>query len=208
MGSKKSGPAGADKWQKFAEQEATQDKINIDEVDEFDPEAEPVAAEREGLSYASHEELEQQLNKLDMQVAEYKDAAIRAKAEADNVRRRAERDVQKAHKYGSEKLLNDLLPVVDSLVRGLEGPEPQDKQAQSYREGMILTLDILEKTLEKHGVQVIDPAKGEAFNPERHEAMAMQPDPKAKSNTILQVLQKGYELNGRVIRAAMVMVAA
>lgn len=201
MSSKKSNPAGADKWQKFAEQDIDQEKINIEEVDNVD-------ASPEGLAYPTHEELEQQLNVLEMQLSEYKDAAIRAKAEADNVRRRAERDVQNAHKYGSEKLLNDLLPVVDSLVRGLEGPEPEDAQAQSYRQGMMLTLDILEKMLEKHGVQVINPAIGETFNPELHEAMSMQPSPEAKPNTILHVLQKGYELNGRVIRAAMVTVAA
>ena len=208
MSSKKTGPAHAGKWQKFAEQEAQQEKINIEDIDAEPDFSTAEAKQPDGLTYPSHEELEQQLNALEMQLAEYKDVAIRAKAEADNARRRAERDVQDAHKFGGKKILTDLLPVVDSLVRGLEGPEPQDPQAQSYRQGMTLTLDILEKTLEKHGVQAIAPAKGEAFDPARHEAMSMQPDPQAKSNTILQVLQKGYELNGRVIRAAMVIVAA
>lgn len=203
MSSKKTHDAGHDKWQKFAEQEQGREKVAQDENDMHDADA-----SAEGLTYPTHQELEQELNSLEAQLAEYKDVAIRAKAEADNIRRRAERDVQKAHKFGSEKLLGDLLPVLDSLVRGLEAPEPSDKQAQSYREGMMLTLGLLEKTLEKHGVSAIDPQQGDAFNPERHEAMSMQADPNAQSNTILQVLQKGYELNGRVIRAAMVIVAA
>jgi molecular chaperone GrpE len=211
MSSKKIDEPEGSKWEQFAkEQKEEPQKINIDEAgdpDDFLDLDEP-PKRSEGLNYPSHEELEQQLNALEMQVSEYKDAAVRAKAEADNVRRRAERDVEKAHKFGSEKLLVDMLPVVDSLVRGLEAAEPQDAQAKTYRDGMVLTLDILEKTLQKHGIKVIDPAKGEPFNPELHEAMSMQPGSGAKANTVLQVLQKGYELNGRVIRAAMVMVAS
>lgn len=206
MSSKKTDKRDTGRWEKFAQEQEEQPKIDV-EADDV-PDLHETPERTEGLGYASHEELEQELNALEMQLAEYKDAAVRAKAEADNVRRRAERDVEKAHKFGSEKLLSDLLPVVDSLVRGLEGAEPQDPQAKSYREGMMLTLDILEKTLLKHGVKVIDPTQGEPFNPELHEAMSMQPDPNAKPNTILQVLQKGYELNGRVVRAAMVMVAS
>jgi molecular chaperone GrpE len=193
-----------DKWKAFSERQ------------EAEAAAEPVAEEQEtvegeqpsGLTYETREDFEQQLNKMDKELSDLKEAAIRAKAEAENVRRRAERDVQNAHKYGVEKLLNDLLPVVDSLVRGLEGDEPTDAHAKALREGMVLTLGLLEKTLEKHGVSVINPERGEAFNPAAHEAMAMQPAEGLESNTVIQVLQKGYMLNGRVLRAAMVMVAA
>lgn len=209
MSKKKSSQSQNDKWQTFAEQQAEEAEMLKDTAPEandgpelVDPE---VAAEsRAGLDYPSHEALEQELNALEMKVSEYKDQAIRAKAELENVRRRAERDVQQAHQYGSSKLLNDLLPVMDSILRGLEGCQPNDPHA----EGMKLTLDLLEKTLERHGVSIIDPALGEPFNPETQEAMSMQPAQGAKSNTVLQVLQKGYELNGRVLRAAMVIVAS
>ncbi|PHQ81261.1 MAG: nucleotide exchange factor GrpE [Coxiella sp. (in: Bacteria)] len=198
MSKKKSEDPKEKKWQEFAE------RIPEDAADEPIFEDEPVAeAADKGDNGPSHEALEQELNALEMKLAEYKDTAIRAKAEADNVRRRAERDVQNAHKFGTEKLLTDLLPVVDSVVRGMEGMSADDPG----REGMALTLSLLEKTLEKHGVKVIHPELGEAFNPDKHEAVTMQAAPDAESNTILQVLQNGYELNGRVVRAAMVIVA-
>lgn len=210
MPKNKSQDPKTNKWQEFAEKQPDTDEVSAlfedEEASGDEPELKPAKPEP-GLTYPSHEELEQELNSLEMRISEYKESAIRAKAEAENVRRRAERDVQNAHKYGNEKILVDLLPVVDSLVRGLEGELPADPAAKALREGMQLTLDMFEKTLEKHGVVVIDPAKGDVFNPELHEAMSMMSDPDAKSNTVLQVLQKGYELNGRVIRAAMVIVA-
>src|SRR5205085_2840828 len=101
------------------------------------------------------------------------------------------------------------LPVVDSLVRGLEGAAVvSESQVKVLQDGMALTLDILNKSLEKHGVKTISPEKGAPFDPAQHEAMSMQSVPGALPNTIVQVLQDGYELNGRVIRAAMVLIAA
>ncbi len=215
MAKNKSQDPKSNKWQEFAEQQVdidTDDAKRLFEDEQASGETTPDLKEsnkpQSGLTYPSHEELEQELNALEMRIAEYKDAAIRAKAEAENTKRRAERDVQNAHKYGNEKILTDMLPVVDSLVRGLEGQEPTDPAAKALREGMQLTLNLFEKTLEKHGIAIIDPVKGDVFNPELHEAMSMQADPDAQSNTVLQVLQKGYELNGRVIRAAMVIVAS
>ena len=182
------------KWQEFADE-------NPDKVEENQ--------ENEGISYESHEELEQALNTCERALAEHKEAAIRAKADADNIRRRAERDVQNAYKFSNEKILLDLLPVMDSLVRGLEGAATvSESQVKVLQDGMALTLDILKKSLEKHGVKAISPEKGAPFDPAQHEAMSMQPVPGAAPNTIVQVLQDGYELNGRVIRAAMVMSAA
>src|SRR5690606_8091525 len=139
---------------------------------------------------------------------EYKERALRVQAEMENVRRRTERDVANAVKYGTEKLIGDLLPIVDSLVRGLDSPESHDPHAKGMREGLSLTLDILHKTLTKHGVQIIDPIPGDALNPTLHEAVSMVKDPKAKPNTIIQVMQKGYQLNDRILRAAIVVVAS
>lgn len=183
-----------DKWKEFATAPSEKCSENHEDV---------------GIPYESRETLEQELNACERELAEHKEAAIRAKAEADNIRRRAERDVQNAYKYSNEKLLLDLLPVVDSLVRGLEGASLiNESQVQTLQDGMSLTLDIIKKAIEKHGVKTISPEKGAPFDPAQHEAMSMQSVPGAAPNTILQVLQDGYELNGRVIRAAMVLIAA
>ncbi len=187
-----------DKWREFSEHQ----EADAPEEGLFIEEEAP-----QGLEFPSRSKLEDQLTAMEKKVDEYKEKAMRAHAEMENFRRRAERDVANAHKYGTEKLLSDLLHVVDSMVRGLESPESQDPHAKSMREGISLTLGLLEKTLEKHGVAIIDPKPGEVFNPEVHEAMSAVPAQGAKSNTIVQVLQKGYELNGRVLRAAMVIVA-
>ncbi len=195
---------GKNKWEKFSE-----------EQEDAQPEAEEKISSRASLSqdtdlgieFPDRQKLEDRLTAMEQVVDEYKDKNLRVMAEMKNAQERAERDISKAHKFGTEKLIVDLLPVVDSLVRGLES-SVNDPQQNSIHEGMQLTLDLLIKTLTKHGVEVINPARGEAFNPEIHEAMSMQQDPKAKPNTILQVLQHGYALNGRVLRAAMVIVAS
>ena len=142
---------------------------------------EPIAIEGDdkthvGLEFPSRQELEDQLTTLERKASEYQEKAMRAYAEMENLRRRAERDVANAHKFGSERLLADLLPVMDSLLRALEGPVPQDTPAKTMREGISLTLDLLHKTLIKHSVVVIDPVPGTLFNPELHEAMVVQKD--------------------------------
>jgi len=180
-----------------------------DRVLNFDDEGDAEGGEGTlGLEYPSHRELEDQLTALEKEVTEYKDKALRAQAMLDNVNRRAERDVENAHKYGTEKLLMELLPVIDSLNRGLEGEEPKDLKIKSMREGIQLTLEMLVKVLKKFGVKEIDPKEGNPFDPALHEAMSTAPATGQKAHTIVRVLQKGYQLNSRVIRAAMVIVAA
>lgn len=152
--------------------------------------------------------LADKVNLLEKQVEFFKDQAARTQAEFVNAQRRMEQEVGKARKFGVERVLSDLVPVVDSLNRGLQGGLSNDPQAKALREGVELTLDLLHKLLEKNGVVEIDPQEGAVFDPMQHEAMSMRQDPEAKSNTVLQVLQKGYALHGRVIRAAMVIVAA
>ncbi|HYF97928.1 MAG TPA: nucleotide exchange factor GrpE [Coxiellaceae bacterium] len=161
------------------------------------------------LEFPSHEQLEGQLDAKEKELAEAKEQLLRARAEVDNVQRRAEREISNAFKYSINKLLGDLLPVVDSLVRGLEGSaQVEDPQLQAIRHGMQLTLELLEKTLDKYGVQTINPEPGESFNPQMHEAMGTVPNSGFAPNSIVQVLQKGYQLHDRVLRAAMVMVSA
>lgn len=187
----------SDKWREMAEHEAEEQSIEVSADDEhlLDDET-------------SFDKLRDQVNLLEKQVEFYKDQTARGQAELENVRRRMEQEVTKARKFGVERLVSDLVPVVDSLMRGLEGTKSDDPSIKMMRQGMELTLDILLKLLEKNGITSIDPKVGEAFDPMQHEAMSMREDAQAASNTVLQVLQKGYALHGRVIRAAMVIVAS
>jgi molecular chaperone GrpE len=151
--------------------------------------------------------LQAALAAAEAKAAEHKDLYMRALAEIDNVRKRSARDVEQAHKFGLDRFANDLIDVKDSLELGLAtaatnagtGPD-------ALREGTEATLKLLAKAFERAGVTEIDP-KGEVFNPQLHEAMAMQPSAEAVPNTVLQVVQKGYQLNGRLLRPARVIVA-
>jgi molecular chaperone GrpE len=128
---------------------------------------------------------------------------VRLLAEMDNQRKRLARDVEAARKYGTERLLGDLLPVVDSLVAGL-GTATAD--ADKLREGMVLTLQLLDKALENHGLHTVNP-QGERFDPARHQAMSLVDGNGADPGTVVAVFQKGYVLNDRLLRPALVAVA-
>jgi len=138
--------------------------------------------------------------------AEHLDRALRAQAELENVRRRLERDLQNAHKFALERFVSELLPVKDSLELGLAASAEKGASPASIAEGIELTLRMLEQALEKFGITVVDPA-GEPFDPEFHQAMTMQESDTAESGTVLTVVQKGYLLNERLVRPAMVIVA-
>jgi len=133
------------------------------------------------------------------------DLYLRAAAELDNVRKRAARDVQNAHKFALENFGRELLAVVDSLEMGLAAADNAD--AQSLREGSEATCKLLKGTLERFGIDEIDP-EGEPFDPELHEAMSMMPSPNVEPGSVAQVIQKGYALNGRLLRPARVIVAS
>jgi molecular chaperone GrpE len=130
---------------------------------------------------------------------------LRAAAEAENIRKRAVRDVEHARKYALENFARELLDVKDSLEMGLEAAGSAD--AASLVEGTEATLKLLNNKLEQFGISTIDPA-GEPFDPEQHEAMSMQPSADAEPGSVLTVIQKGYDLNGRLLRPARVIVAA
>ncbi|MDH5182337.1 MAG: nucleotide exchange factor GrpE [Gammaproteobacteria bacterium] len=132
---------------------------------------------------------------------------LRSQAEMDNMRRRAEKDLESAHKFGLEKFASELLPVKDSLELGLAAVEENsDEAVEKLREGTELTLKMLGTALEKFGIKEINPV-GEVFNPEQHQAMTMQESAEAAPNTVLIVMQKGYLLNERVMRPALVVVS-
>jgi len=185
---------------------------------EAEPQAEPVEGELEELAEAADqaeqaasagdnpeaEMLAARVEELEQSVAESKDQALRAAAEAQNVRRRAEQEAEKARKFALEKFVKELLPVVDSLEKALEAM--QDGASEAHREGVSMTLKMQQDVLGKFGVEVVEPA-GEPFDPQYHEAMAMVPNPDLEPNSVMEVVQKGYLLNGRLVRPAMVVVS-
>ena len=178
-----------------------------------EPEAKPEKSEKPekkaaGIEHPEYKELEDSLTAAEQKGDEYRNEVLRLKAEIENMQRRSERDVANAHKYGLEKFATELLPVMDSLEHGLASCESADGDElyKNIQSGMQLTRDMLMKTLEKFKIEQVDP-QGQPFNPEHHEAMSTQNDPKAKPNTVLRVFQKGYLLNGRLIRPALVIVA-
>ncbi|HEU4652374.1 MAG TPA: nucleotide exchange factor GrpE [Steroidobacteraceae bacterium] len=133
---------------------------------------------------------------------EHRDLYVRALAELENVRKRATRDIENAHKFGLDRLANDLIGVKDSLELGLAS----EGTVEALKAGTDATLKLLSKAFEKAGLVEIVPL-GEPFNPELHEAMVTQPSAEHVPNTVLQVIQKGYQLNGRLLRPARVIVA-
>ena len=140
----------------------------------------------------------------DAQVATLKDQVLRAMAEMENIKRRAARDVEHAHKFAVEKLIGELFPVIDSLEKAVETAGATEG-AEAIAEGVELSLKLFVDTLAKSGVEQIDPL-GEPFDPQVHEAMTMVPNPDAEPNSVMDVMQKGYVLNGRLVRAAKVIV--
>ncbi len=151
-------------------------------------------------------DLSARVQSLEEQLAAAQDQSLRMAADLQNVRRRAEQDVEKAHKFALEKFANDLLPVVDSLERGLELTSANDESIKPVREGMELTLKLFQDTLKRYQLEAVD-AHGTPFNPEHHQAMAMEESTHVEPNTVLKVFQKGYLLNGRLLRPAMVVVS-
>ena len=152
------------------------------------------------------EDLATRVQVLEEQLAAANDQALRVAADLQNVRRRAEQDVEKAHKFALEKFAGDLLPVIDSLERGLELSSPDDESIRPMREGIELTLKMFQDTLKRYQLEAIDP-HGEPFNAEHHQAMALQESPHVEPNSVLKVFQKGYLLSGRLLRPAMVVVS-
>lgn len=150
--------------------------------------------------------LEAEIAQLMAKVNEQAETVLRAQAEMQNVRRRAERDVENAHKFALDRFSADLLPIVDSLERALDAAGQIDNEAvKGMKDGVELTLRMFVDTLAKHGIQQINPV-GEPFNPEFHQAMSMVPNAELAPNSVLAVMQRGYTLNGRLVRPAMVVV--
>ncbi len=150
-------------------------------------------------------ELEAAVIAAESKLTEQKDSVMRAIADADNARKRAQGEIDKARKFALEKFAGELLPVADNLERALQVANPEDEAIKPIVDGVELTLKSFVSTIEKFGMSVIDP-QGQPFNPELHQAMSMQENAELPPNTVMAVMQKGYEINGRLLRPAMVMV--
>lgn len=192
---------------------AEQDKqdSNLDPMAQPQATSEPVteAVQAEANTAQALEQAQAEITKLQADLAlaqakaeENRDLYLRGQAEADNQRRRYEKQVEDAHKFSVQRFAEALLPVADSLEMGLQA----QGDADSLRQGMELTLKQFASVMEKFKMEAVNPL-GQVFNPELHQAVGMQPHPDYDNNTVSLVMQKGYTLNGRTIRPAMVMVS-
>ncbi len=157
------------------------------------------------LEHPSYLELQKKLDETEAKVQENWDRFLHQQAEMENLKRRTERDVTSAHKYALDKFVPDLLPVIDSMERSMQ-ISSEEHAVNAVLEGISLTLKLFYDTLAKHGVEQLNP-EGEAFNPELHQAVSVQESAGTKPGIVLNVLQKGYTLNGRLLRPALVVVS-
>jgi molecular chaperone GrpE len=181
------------------------DQQKLDDVEQVTEEQASAEGTDEGVEIST-EELVKQLEEAQKQAEEYRDQMLRMQAELDNQRKRSAREVENAHKYALEKFAKELLGVRDSLELGVAAAREADADVEKLREGKELTLKMLEQAMDKFSIEAVDPT-GDKFDPELHQAMTMQPSQDHPANTVLQVIQKGYTLNGRLIRPAMVIVS-
>lgn len=202
----------SDEQNKSPEEQTVDEMLQAEEIIDSADEAlsdggETVEAPEEADSdIARIAELEAALETANATISGQKDAVLRAKADGENARRRAEQEVEKARKFALERFAGELLPVIDNLERALQVSNPEDEAVKPILEGVDMTFKSFVSTVEKFGMEVVDP-QGQPFNPEQHQAMSMQPSEELAPNTVMAVMQKGYVLNGRLLRPAMVMVS-
>jgi molecular chaperone GrpE len=163
-------------------------------------------AEAQSDGEESNESIEQQLEKAQATIKDYWDQIMRLKAEMENNRKRAGRDIENAHKFAIRNFAESLLPIVDSMEMGQQAAEADNASLSSIIEGTQLTMSMFVQVLEKHGLKQIDPV-GEKFDPEQHQAISMIEDENTESGNVTSVMQKGFLLNDRLVRPAMVVVA-
>jgi molecular chaperone GrpE len=195
------------------DQENTETQINTEAPPAQENQAAAQAApETEAPAVESAEQeptiaqLQAKLAEAEQKAQENWDKAVRTVAEMENLRKRTQRDLESAHKFALENFAKALLPVLDSLVLGLQAATGDSPEVQKFREGSELTLKQFEAVFDKFNIETIDPL-GQPFNADQHQAMMMQEIEGAAPNTVVNVFQKGYMLNGRLLRPAMVVVA-
>ncbi|PSU28087.1 nucleotide exchange factor GrpE [Photobacterium lutimaris] len=192
--------------EKKVQDEQLQQEQTVEAVETESAEEEVIEMTLEEQQAARIAELEAALLTSDAKVREQQDSVLRARADVENMRRRSEQEIDKARKFALNKFAEELLPVIDNMERAIEMADKNDEAIKPMVEGVDLTLKTMMGTVEKFGLKQLNPM-GEAFNPEFHQAMSIQESAEHEPNTVMLVMQKGYELNGRVIRPAMVMVS-
>ncbi|MBT8069214.1 MAG: nucleotide exchange factor GrpE [Xanthomonadales bacterium] len=183
------------------------DEENVSESNEEELLAESGEdAGNETLNESPEETLESELDAAQLEAAEARQGMLRMQADMENLRKRLVREHEKSRRRTLERFMSDLLPVRDSLERGLEAAEDPAATVEALKEGKQLIMKMLTKAMGDHGLETIDPL-GEPFNPEKHEAMTMLPSAEHAENTVIDVLEKGYQLHDRLIRPAKVVVS-
>ena len=182
------------------------EKENIVDDASEDLGQEPVTEVPDDGGLPDHAELTALLEDARGKADEHWDQVVRTQAEMDNLRKRSERDLANAHKFALERFANELLPVKDSLELGLAAFGAENADPEKLKEGVELTLQMLTTALEKSAITEVNP-ENESFNPDFHQAMSMQERDDVEPNTVVTVVQKGYLLNDRLIRPAMVIVS-
>ena len=184
------------------EENPSHDELEEVSIEELEQEEQVLEGEVESkVESESVDEVAQ----LKAEAEKWKETALRSEAESQNIRRRSEKDVQNAHKFGVEKLIKEMLPVIDNLDRALESADTENESLKAMTQGVELTLKSFVATLEKFDVKEINPV-GEPFDANLHQAMTMIQQPDAEPNSVIAVMQKGYEMHGRLLRPAMVVV--
>lgn len=188
------------------DQEAPESQVEV----EAEVVNEAVSEEPQHTEVGEHEytveELKKELEEAKQKANDSWDKAVRVQAEMENLKRRTQKDLEDAHKFALTSFAKDLLPVLDSMILGLQAATGDSEDVKKFREGSELTIKQFEALFTKFNIVTIDPM-GQPFNPELHQAMIMQEVEGAESNTVVNVFQKGYMLNGRLLRPAMVVVA-
>ena len=195
----------------MSDQNPDQDQVENEASPELATEDASVADEQdapEGEQPADEiNRLQEQLEAAEAAAGMARDELLRVQAEMQNLRRRTEQDIEKAHKFGQEKFSTELLAVMDNLERSAAAAEAsEDEAVQAIKEGVELTLKGFMDCFTRFNIEAVDPL-GEPFDPQLHQAMSIQESPDAEPNSVIAVMQKGYTLHGRVIRPAMVMVS-
>ncbi|MCK9782892.1 MULTISPECIES: nucleotide exchange factor GrpE [Enterobacterales] len=199
------------KEQNVHEEQVSKEKEGMGSV--MDESQEPTMTEEAQADFNAQAELVEALARIDSLEKQLeqsqkteREAMARALAEVENVRRRTQQDIEKAHKFALEKFSNELLPVLDNLERALSAADHENESLKPMIEGLELTLKSFLDAVRKFGIEVVE-EKNVAFNPEVHQAMTLIDSPEHESNHVVDVMQKGYTLNGRLLRPAMVIVS-
>jgi molecular chaperone GrpE len=172
-----------------------------------EPKVTDVEMDTEQTQAVLEQEMEALLTEARAQADQHYDNLLRVQADMDNLRRRTEREIDNAKKFALERILNDLIPVMDSMEMGLQASTQTANDQDTIRQGLEMTLKMFQDVMARFHVEAVDPT-GQKFNPQEHEAMTMQPSKDHEPNTVMMTIQKGYKLHGRVVRPARVVISA